>query len=57
MHSKKEVPMTGRYAAPMLEEIGSFEKLTQATGCPDELDSMFPAGTSFDELTCGAELS
>lgn len=47
--------MTGTYSAPMLEEIGSFEKLTQATGCPDELDAMFPAGTSFDDLTCGVD--
>lgn len=49
--------MTVRYAPPMLEEIGSFEKLTQASGCPDELDAMFPAGTDFGDLTCGAELS
>lgn len=49
--------MTSRYTPPMLEEIGSFEKLTQGSGCPDNLDAMFPSGTDFADLTCGAELS
>lgn len=43
------------YQPPHLEEIGSFEKLTQATGCPDALDAAFPAGTAFDDLTCGVD--
>lgn len=41
------------YSAPMLEELGTFEKLTQASGCPDALDAAFPAGTPFGDLTCG----
>lgn len=44
--------MTRSYSAPMLEELGTFEKLTQAVGCPDTLDAAFPAGTSISELTC-----
>lgn len=43
------------YSAPTLEELGTFEKLTQASGCPDALDAAFPAGTPFGDLTCGAE--
>jgi hypothetical protein len=43
------------YSAPTLEELGTFEKLTQASGCPDAIDATFPAGTPFGELTCGAE--
>ena len=43
------------YAKPILEEIGTFEKLTQATGCPDALDATFPAGTPFGDLTCGVD--
>lgn len=43
------------YSAPELEELGTFEKLTQASGCPDALDASFPAGTPFGDLTCGAE--
>lgn len=46
---------TKYYSAPTLEELGTFEKLTQANGCPDALDASFPAGTPFGELTCGAE--
>jgi hypothetical protein len=46
---------TTNYSAPTLEELGTFEKLTQASGCPDALDAMFPAGTPFGELTCGPE--
>lgn len=41
------------YSTPVLEELGTFERLTQATGCPDNLDAMFPAGTPFGDLTCG----
>jgi len=45
--------MTSRqYAAPTLEELGTFERLTQAIGCPDTLDSTFPAGTPMADLTC-----
>lgn len=40
------------YSTPMLEELGTFERLTQAIGCPDFLDSTFPAGTPMDDLTC-----
>lgn len=43
------------YSTPVLEELGTFEKLTQATGCPDALDATFPAGTPFGDLTCGPE--
>lgn len=43
------------YSAPTLDELGTFEKLTQASGCPDALDATFPAGTPFGDLTCGAE--
>ena len=43
------------YSAPTLEELGTFEKLTQASGCPDALDAAFPAGTPFGDLTCGVE--
>ncbi|MBI1403142.1 MAG: lasso RiPP family leader peptide-containing protein [Porphyrobacter sp.] len=43
------------YSAPMLDEIGTFEKLTQAAGCPDAIDATFPAGTPFGDLTCGPE--
>ncbi len=46
---------TGNYSTPMLEELGNFEKLTQASGCPDALDATFPAGTPFGDLTCGPE--
>jgi hypothetical protein len=46
---------TMNYSTPSLEELGTFEKLTQATGCPDALDATFPAGTPFGELTCGVE--
>lgn len=49
MTQKKE------YAAPLLEEIGTLERLTQANGCPDSLDAQFPAGTPFGELTCGVD--
>lgn len=42
-----------KYSPPHLEEIGTFERLTQASGCPDALDAMFPAGTPFGDLTCG----
>jgi len=46
--------MTSRiYSTPSLEELGTFEKLTQASGCPDALDAAFPAGTPFGDLTCG----
>jgi hypothetical protein len=41
------------YSTPLLEELGSFERLTQATGCPDALDGDFPAGTPFGDITCG----
>lgn len=44
---------TRSYATPMLEELGSFERLTEASGCPDALDATFPAGTPFGDLTCG----
>jgi hypothetical protein len=40
------------YSAPVLEEIGTFERLTQAIGCPDTLDAGFPAGTPMADLTC-----
>jgi hypothetical protein len=43
------------YSAPVLEELGTFEKLTQASGCPDALDAAFPSGTPFGELTCGED--
>lgn len=46
---------TKTYETPLLEELGTFERLTQATGCPDNLDAMFPAGTPFGELTCGED--
>lgn len=46
MTQKKE------YTAPLLEEIGTFERVTQATGCPANLDADFPAGTPFGDLTC-----
>lgn len=45
----------GNYSTPMLEELGNFETLTQASGCPDALDATFPAGTPFGDLTCGPE--
>jgi hypothetical protein len=41
-----------QYSAPTLEELGTFERLTQAIGCPDRLDATFPAGTSISDLTC-----
>ena len=44
--------MSRNYATPMLEELGTFERLTQAVGCPDRLDASFPAGTSIRDLTC-----
>jgi len=48
--------MTARaYTAPQLEELGTFERLTQAAGCPDALDATFPAGTPIGELTCGVD--
>ncbi|MFO6448772.1 lasso RiPP family leader peptide-containing protein [Erythrobacter sp. NE805] len=46
---------TMNYSAPSLEELGTFETLTQASGCPDALDATFPAGTPFGDLTCGVE--
>ncbi len=48
--------MTNRnYTTPQLEELGSFERLTQASGCPDALDASFPAGTPIGDLTCGVD--
>lgn len=53
---RKETAMTLRpYCAPELEELGSFERLTQGAGCPDALDATFPAGTPIGELTCGLD--
>lgn len=46
---------TRNYTAPQLEELGSFERLTQASGCPDALDASFPAGTPIGELTCNVD--
>lgn len=43
------------YSTPQLEELGTFEKLTQAAGCPDALDATFPAGTPLSELTCSVD--
>ncbi|MFB0613915.1 lasso RiPP family leader peptide-containing protein [Aurantiacibacter poecillastricola] len=43
------------YVSPTLEELGTFERLTQASGCPDALDAQFPAGTPFGDLTCGPD--
>lgn len=43
------------YSTPQLEELGTFEKLTQAAGCPDALDATFPAGTPIGELTCAVD--
>lgn len=52
----QETPMTARiYTAPLLEELGSFETLTQGASCPDALDATFPAGTPIGDLTCGLE--
>lgn len=52
----EETAMTLRpYSAPELEELGSFERLTQGAGCPDALDATFPAGTPIGELTCGLD--
>lgn len=48
MRNEKEI-----YVAPEVEPLGTFERLTQANGCPDSLDASFPAGTPFGELTCG----
>ncbi|MEQ5787984.1 lasso RiPP family leader peptide-containing protein [Erythrobacter sp. NFXS35] len=48
--------MTSRsYSTPLLEELGTFERLTQAAGCPDNLDATFPADTPFGDLTCAAD--
>lgn len=48
--------MTARiYSTPRLEELGSFESLTQGAGCPDALDATFPAGTPIGDLTCGLD--
>ncbi len=43
------------YTTPALEELGSFERLTQGAGCPDALDATFPAGTPIGDLTCGLD--
>ena len=43
------------YDTPILEELGSFEHLTQGAGCPDALDATFPAGTPIGDLTCGLD--
>lgn len=40
------------YSTPILEELGTFERLTQSAGCPDFLDATFPAGTPLADLTC-----
>lgn len=39
------------YEAPQLEEMGSFEGLTQAGVKGNFLDATFPAGTPFSDLT------
>jgi hypothetical protein len=44
--------ITRIYSTPLLEELGTFERLTQAIGCPDNLDASFPAGTPIADLTC-----
>jgi hypothetical protein len=43
--------MKMQYQAPVLEEIGSFEAVTLATGSKGLLDNDFPRGTPESELT------
>lgn len=43
--------MKMQYVAPVLEEVGSFEAVTLATGNQNQLDATFPVGTPVPNLT------
>ena len=39
------------YETPSIEKVGTFETLTQHSGTGKNLDSTFPSGTPFSDLT------
>ena len=39
------------YEAPKLEQLGSFEAMTKASGNMNSLDQAFPDNTPFSQLT------
>ena len=39
------------YVRPALNQVGSFEEITLATGGQSALDASFPASTPFSQLT------
>lgn len=43
--------MKMQYETPVLEEVGSFEKVTLATGNRNRLDASFPTGTPAAQVT------
>lgn len=43
--------MKMQYEAPVLEEVGSFEAITLATGNQNRLDATFPVGAPVPSLT------
>jgi hypothetical protein len=43
--------MKMQYETPVLEEVGSFEEVTLATGNRNRLDASFPTGTPNPNLT------
>ena len=43
--------MKKTYEMPKLEELGSFEAMTQANGAQNSTDQLFPDNTPFNELT------
>jgi hypothetical protein len=43
--------MKMQYVAPVLEEVGSFEAVTLATGNQNQTDATFPVGTPIQNLT------
>lgn len=43
--------MKMQYQVPVLEEVGSFEAITLATGVQNDTDAAFPVNTPFNQLT------
>lgn len=43
--------MKKTYSAPTVEDMGSFETLTQGTSTGNDLDRQFPVGTPRGDLT------
>lgn len=51
-HRLQENTMTKTvYEAPSINEVGTFEALTQGASTGSKLDATFPNGTAFGDLT------